>query len=99
MDNLFVLMVVAAIAVVIFVYLRFGKSAAAAAGAVLALLIAYARGRMGAKAEVENDQLRERVRNDEKRNEAERRAEDAADRVRVDNARGGLRDDDGFRRD
>lgn len=98
MDS-FPLIVAAACLVVAFVWLRFGDKAAAVAGAGLALLIAYMRGRRGAKQEVENEVLRERVNNDAKREENTRRAEDAADRVRVDNARGELRDDDGFRRD
>lgn len=98
MDS-FPLIVAAACLVVAFVWLRFGDKAAVVAGAALALLIAYMRGRRGAKQEVENEVLRERVNNDAERNEARERADQAADAVRVDNATGGLRDDDGFRRD
>lgn len=99
MDNLFLLGGVVAVAAVVFVYLRFSKGAAGATALALALLLSYFRGRVGAKQEAEVDVLKERVRNDEVRNERAGAADAAADAVRVDNATGGLRNNDGFRRD
>lgn len=99
MDSWLVYAIIVAVLVTALVALRFGAPVATAVGAGLALLLAYLAGRSGGKKAEETDQLRERVENDAKREENTRRAEDAADRVRVDNARGGLRNDDGFRRD
>lgn len=79
------LMIAAAIGVVIFVYLRFGKQAATLSGALLALVIAYAKGRSSAKQDAEHDQLKEENRNAERREDQVQRADEAADRARVDN--------------
>ena len=74
-----------------------------ALAALVALVIAgvgvFFAGRSQGKAKADTAQLNKDVKANEIRNTAERQADAAADRVRVDNSRGGLRDDDGFRRD
>lgn len=97
--DLFPIYVAVAALATAFIWLKFGDKAATVLGAVLAAALVYLKLKKGAKTEVENEVLRENQRNDEVRDEARERAEEAADRVRVDNATGGLRDDDGFRRD
>ena len=101
MVDLFPLYVAAAALAVAFIWLKFGDKAATALGAVLAAALVYLKLKKGAKTEVENEVLRENQRNDEIRSDARERADDAAERVRVDNATNPerLRDDDGFRRD
>jgi uncharacterized membrane protein YhiD involved in acid resistance len=83
LNSLFPWIVAGACFLVAFIWLRFGEKFATIAGAILAALLVWLKLRDGVKQEVENDQLKERVKNDEARNENERRAEDAADRVRV----------------
>lgn len=95
MDNWVLLLIVLAVAAVVFVYLRFGKSAAAVLGAGLALLIAYLAGRRGQRTEIENEVARGELKDEIKRNEAIVRADRAGDAARNQPA-DRLRDHDPF---
>jgi len=97
MDNLLLYGALVASLVILLVFLRFGEKAALVVGALFAAVLVYLKLKKGAKQEVENEVLKERVENDELRNEAERRAEAAADRVRTSPA-DELREHDPFER-
>lgn len=82
MGNWVIYALLIAAMLVLLVFLRFGAKTAAAVGAAFALLLAFFLGQRGAKTKIENEQLRDRVKNDDKREEAEQRANAAADTVR-----------------
>lgn len=82
MDSWVIYLAIVAACVVALVFLRFGAKAATFAAGGLALVIAYFAGQRGAAAKIENEQLRDRVNNDDKREASEQRANSAADTVR-----------------
>lgn len=91
--------IVIAVGLTIAAYVYFGRRGAQIAGALAAALLAVFAIRKDAKSDAQRERVEKDLKNERERAEQVRDADRAADRARIDNATGGLRNDDGFRRD